>query len=463
MSCRGFDSNAVLRVLPRLNEEINEEWISDKTRYACDGLQAQRLDTPYIRDAKGKLCAASWGEAFAVIKDKMKNTAPEKVAALAGDLACVESMVALKDVMEQLGSDNMDCRTDGAALDTSSRANYLFNTTIEGLEEADVILLVGTNPRLEAPLVNARIRKRYLQGGLKVFHIGNETDLTYAAENLGNDPKILEQIAKGKHPARDVIDVAHNPVIILGGGAVARADGADILETARFLATHSPIVTKDWNGFNMLHSAASRVGGLDIGFVPSTDNGRDAAAIFDGIANKEIDVLYLLGVDEVDANYFKDAFTIYQGHHGDAGASAADVILPGAAYTEKDATYVNMEGRPQRAYKAVTAPGQAKEDWRILRALSEELGEVLPYDTIDEIRARVEEIAPHLVEIDEIEAAEWVPSNKVLRGVKIDKAPFDDVIENFYMTDPISRVSKTMAECTRTVLNKESELKEQAA
>ena len=196
-----------------------------------------------------------------------------------------------------------------------------------------MILLVGSNPRLEAPLVNARIRKRYLQGGLKVFHIGNEADLTYAAENLGNDPAILEKIAKGKHPARKVIDAAHNPEVILGGGALARVDGADILETARFLATHSPIVTKDWNGFNILHSAASRVGGMDIGFTPSSDAGRSTAGIIDGIANKEIEVLYLLGVDEVDANYFEDAFTIYQGHHGDVGASAADVILPGAAYT----------------------------------------------------------------------------------------------------------------------------------
>ncbi len=456
--------NAVLRVLPRLNEEVNEEWISDKTRYACDGLQRQRLDTPYIRDESGKLCAATWGEAFAAIKDKLANISGDKVAALAGDLACVESMVALKDVMEQIGSDNMDCRTDGAALDTSARANYLFNTTIEGLEEADVILLVGTNPRLEAPLVNARIRKRYLQGGLKVFHIGNEVDLTYAAENLGNDPKILEQIAKGKHPARKVIDAAHNPVIILGSGAVARTDGSDVLEVARHLATHSPIISKEWNGFNVLHGAASRVGGLDIGFVPTTDKGRDTAAIIDGIGQKDIEVLYLLGVDEVDTSYFDGAFVVYQGHHGDAGAACANVVLPGAAYTEKDATYVNMEGRPQRAYKAVTAPNLAKEDWRILRALSEELGDALPYDTIDEIRARIEEVAPHLVEIDEIEAAEWVPANKVLRGVKLDDAPFDDVIKNFYMTDPISRVSKTMAECTRTIVNKESESnKEQAA
>ena len=455
--------NAVLRVLPRLNEAINEEWISDKTRYACDGLRTQRLDQPYVR-VDGALKPASWEQAFAAIREKVTDVPGERMAALAGDMACTESMLALKELMISLGCDNLDCRQDGARLEATDRSQYLFNTTIEGLEEADVVLLVGTNPRWEAPLVNARIRKRYLRGGLKVYHIGEAHDLTYPVEELGNDPAILEQIARGKHEVFDVLSKAKKPVIILGSGALAREDGESILKAAHYLATHAGVVKKGWNGFNVLHMAAARVGGLDIGFVPQGDHGRGIVRVVGGLQQGEIDVLYLLGVDEIDTSFFgKDAFVIYQGHHGDIGAERADVILPGAAYTEKNATYVNMEGRPQRALQAVAPPGEAREDWRIVRALSEVLGKPLPYDTLEALRARMVAVAPQLGEPDVVQPAQWTAAEKVLRGVSIDSAPFESPISNFYMTDSISRVSKTMAECTRAILAPQKKDEQEAA
>jgi len=443
--------NAVMRVLPRLNEDINEEWISDKTRYACDGLQRQRLDTPYVR-VDGKLKPASWDEAFEAIAKRLEGVPGEKIAALAGDLACTESMVALRELMEKLGSGNMDCRQDGAKLDASDRSSYLFNTTIAGLEEADLILLVGTNPRWEAPLVNARIRKRYLKGGLKVYNLGAPHDLTYPVEELGNAPALLATIASGKHEVFDAIKAAKRPVIILGMGALARDDGAEILAAAQHLAASTPIVQGDWNGFNVLHTAAARVGGLDIGFVPQ-EGGKGIVEIVEAIDKGEIEVLYLLGVDEIDPRYFGEAFVIYQGHHGDHGASRADVILPGAAYTEKNATYVNLEGRPQRAIQAVFPPGEAKEDWKIIRALSERLGMPLFFNTLEEVRQCIAERAPHLTRVDEIVPAAWTLQPGAPKPAKIDKTPFEPVIRNFYMTDAISRVSKTMAECARLVLH----------
>jgi len=442
--------NAVLRILPRANDEINEEWISDKTRYACDGLKLQRLDKSYIRE-NGKLRAATWEEAFAKIAEKTKGVPGEKIAALAGDQACVESMTALKDLMTALGSGNIDCRQDGAKLNQKDRASYLFNTSIAGLEDADLILLVGTNPRWEAPLVNARIRKTYLRGNLKVYNLGNPHDLTYKVEELGTDPQILSEIANGKHPLHAAIQQAKKPVIILGMGALTRPDGESILQTAKFLASKTPIIQANWNGFNILHTAAARVGGLDIGFVPSCEHHLDTAAILNDTLSGVIDVIYLLGVDEIDAKYYGKSFVIYQGSHGDVGAERADVILPGSAYTEKDATYVNMEGRPQRTGKAVAAPGEAKEDWKIIRALAEKLNIELPYNNLAQLREYIAKIAPQLANIDELTPASWLPVNS-LEDFPIAQAGFEEKITNFYMTDPISRISPTMAECTRDVL-----------
>ncbi len=368
----------VMRVLPRLNEEINEEWISDKTRFACDGLQRGRLDKPYVRQ-NGKLVPASWVQAFDAIANKLDGLDGAKIAALAGDLVDAEAMMALKDLMDAVGAPNIDCRQDGAKLDTTVRAGYLFNSGIAGIEDADALLLIGSNPRWEAPLVNARIRKRWLQGDFPVAAIGVPHDLTYPVEQLGTGPDALQALLAGGGFA-DTLQGAERPMIIVGQGALARTDGDKVLHAARALAEAVGAVTDSWNGFNVLHSAAARVGGLDLGFVPGA-GGLDRQGILDGAANGAIEVVYLLGADEIDMAPLKNAFVVYQGHHGDAGAAQADVVLPGAAYTEKPGTYVNTEGRVQRAFRAAFPPGDAREDWAIIRALSERLGKPLAYDS----------------------------------------------------------------------------------
>jgi len=438
----------VMRVMPRLNEDVNEEWLSDRSRFACDGLKRQRLDRPYVRK-DGKLRPASWGEAFAAIKDKVGSAEGSAIAAIAGDQADCEAMTALKDLLTELGATSLDCRQDGAALDPGCRAGYLFNTTIAGIEEADACLLIGTNPRLESPVLNARIRKRWQMGGFKVASVGPDADLTYRCEHLGADAAALKQIADGSHAFAQVLKDAERPMLILGQGALIRSDGAALLALARRIAEATGMVKDEWNGFNVLHTAAARVGGLDLGFVPG-EGGRDTAGILAGAQAGEVSVVYLLGADEIDTGQLGDAFVIYQGHHGDAGANRADVILPGAAYTEKDATFVNTEGRAQNTQRAVFPPGDAREDWAIIRALSEALGNKLPYDSLAQLRARMNEIAAHLVEgVDTVGTAEWGAFGA---AGDVDAAPLASPIGNFYMTDPISRASLTMAECTETFL-----------
>jgi NADH-quinone oxidoreductase subunit G len=434
----------VLRVLPRVNEQINEEWISDKTRFACDGLRRQRLDRPYVRGADGKLREASWNDALAAVARRLKGARGDRIAAIAGDLVDCEAMVALKDLMAALGSPHLDCRQDGARLDPSQRAGYLFNSTIAGIEQADACLLIGTNPRWEAPLVNARLRKRFLAGGFRVGVIGPQHDLTYRAEYLGAGPQTLNEIASGTLAFADVLKQAKQPMIVVGQGALARADGAAVLALARKVAEQVGAVKDGWNGFNVLHTAAARVGGLDLGLVPGA-GGRDVAGILDGAAKGEIDIVYLLGADEVDTSRLGRAFVVYQGHHGDAGAHRADVILPGAAYTEKNATYVNTEGRPQQARLAVFPPGEAREDWKVIRALSEAIGKRLPYDTLRQVRARLVAANPIFGSPEMVTPAAWGPFGA---AGPVEPTPFRSPIANFYMTDAISRASETMAKCT---------------
>jgi len=434
----------VMRVLPTLNEEVNEEWISDKARYACDGLRRQRLDTPYIR-RDGRLEAASWDEAFAAIAQRLRGVPGSRVAAIAGDTVDCEAMAALKDLMASLGSPNLDCRQDGAKLDASARASYLFNTTIAGIDAADACLLVGTNPRWEAPVLNARLRKRAVAGGFKVGMIGPRVDLTYQVDHLGAGPQTLQEIADARHPFWHLLRNAQRPMLVLGQGALARADGGRVLSAARRIADTCGLVKDGWNGFNVLHGAAARVGGLDLGLVPGA-GGRDVAGVLAAAEAGAIEVVYLLGADEIDAGKLARAFVIYQGHHGDAGAHVAHVVLPGAAYTEKDATYVNTEGRPQRARRAGFPPGSAREDWKVLRALSERLGRPLPYDTIDQVRDRMIAINPIFGKVGVVVAAPWSSFGE--EGA-LGPAPFQYPIANFYMTDPISRASETMAKCTQ--------------
>jgi NADH-quinone oxidoreductase subunit G len=438
----------VMRVLPRLNEAVNEEWIADKSRFACDGLKRQRLDRPYLR-RDGKLTAVDWNEAFDAIAQRLGGLPGGSVAAIAGDLVDLESMYALKGLMSALGSANLDCRQDGAAIDPAVRSGYIFNTGIAGIEQADACLLIGTNPRWEAPLINARLRKRFLMGNFKVASIGPAVDLSYPVETLGAGPDTLAAIAEGRHPFAETLKAAKKPMLILGQGALARADGAAVLALARKLAESFNFIREDWNGFNMLHTAAARVGGLDIGFVPGA-GGRDVKGILEGAERGAIDVVYLLGADEIDMKRLGKAFVIYQGHHGDAGAHRADVILPGAAYTEKNATYVNTEGRVQQAHLATFAPGDAREDWTILRALSERLGRKLPFDNLGQLRQQLFKQFPDLAALDGKPTAVWGNFGK---AGNLENSPFRLPIDNYYMTDPISRSSATMAACSAAFLN----------
>ena len=439
----------VMRVLPRLNDDVNEEWISDKTRFAYDGLKSQRLDQPYVR-RNGRLQPATWAEALAAVAERLKGLDGSKVAALAGNLVDCESMVALKDLMAGLGSPNLDCRQDGAKLDSTWRSAYLFNTTIAGIEDADACLIVGTNPRWEAPLINLRLRKRSVAGDFAVGVLGPEVDLTYDYQALGNEPGTLAAMATGDHPFAKVLKRATRPMLILGMGALTRPDSAAILAAARKIAEDTGIIREEegWNGFNVLHTAAARVGGLDLGLVPGA-GGRDTEAILQGATQGDIEAVYLLGADEIDMARLGGAFVVYQGHHGDAGATRADVILPGAAYTEKNATYVNTEGRVQLGRLAVFPPGEAREDWKILRALSEAMGAKLPYDSLDEVRARLTAVNPVFATIDTVAASPWGDFGT---AGEVRSDPFVPPIDNFYMTDPISRVSETMAECTVTIM-----------
>jgi NADH-quinone oxidoreductase subunit G len=428
----------VLRILPRNNDTVNEEWISDKTRYVADGLKVQRLDRPYIRK-NGRLEPAGWDEALAMVGARLKPAKPNRVAALAGDLAGAEEMFALKDLLARLGCKNIDCRQDGGKLDPKpGRASYLFNSTIEGIEQADAVLLVGTNPRLEAAVLNARIRKRWRQAGVAVGLIGQQVDLTYPYEYLGGGPQTLGEVLDGRHSFAGVLKAAQRPMAIVGAAAAARADGLAVLSTAARIALAAAEGKETgWNPFNVLHCAAGRVAGLDLGFVP--ENG--------SLDLMGLDVVYLLGADEIDMKRLGGAFVVYQGSHGDAGAERADVVLPGAAYTEKSATYVSTEGRAQTTARAAFPPGDAKEDWAIIRALSALVGHRLPYDTLPALRAAMYKQAPALARLDTVAPADIKGVEALAAaGGKLGAEPFGVAIADFYLTNPIARASAVMAE-----------------
>jgi NADH-quinone oxidoreductase subunit G len=439
----------VMRILPRTNDDVNEEWISDKTRFIWDGLRTQRLDRPYVRKG-GKLVPATWPEAFEAIRAAVAKTSGDRIGAIAGDLAAVEEMYALKLLMASLGSANIDCRQDGAALDPSAgRAGYIFNPTIAGIEQADALLLIGSNPRFEASVLNARIRKRWRLGNFPIGAVGDIGDPRYDYVALGSGPDSLKQLLDGKGKFVSALKKAQRPLIIVGQGALARPDGGAVLGLAAKLAGDLKAVREDWNGFAVLHNAAARVGGLDIGFVPG-EGGKDLAGMMSGA----LDVLFLLGADEIDMKAIGNAFTVYIGTHGDAGAHRADVILPGSAYTEKSGTYVNTEGRVQMANRAGFAPGQAKEDWAILRALSDVLGHRLPFDSLSQLRARLYADHPLMAAIEEIRPGEAATIARLAKaGGRLGKAPFVPPVRDFYLTNPIARASAVMAECSALALN----------
>jgi NADH-quinone oxidoreductase subunit G len=433
----------VMRILPRINDDVNEEWISDKTRHVVDGLRTQRLDQPYIRE-HGRLRAASWPAAFAAIAAKVAATPAKRIGAVVGDLAAVEEIYALKDLMTRLQVANIDCRQDGAALDPAwGRATYLFNPTIAGIETADALLIVGANPRREAAVLNARIRKRWRSGNFPIGLIGERADLTYGYDYLGAGPDTLAELAAGRHAFADTLKKAKHPLILVGSGALARPDGAAIAALAAKAAGELGAVKEGWNGYGFLHAAAARPGALDIGFVPGNGGLRAAEMAAPGA----LDLVFLLGADEIDIP--SGAFVVYLGTHGDRSAHRADVILPGAAYPEKSGIYVNTEGRVQMAARAAFPPGDAREDWAILRALSDLIGHKLPYDSLAELRRAMFKSYPHLARIDQIAPADSGDIGRLAaRGGTADKAPFVSPIEDFYLTNPIARASAVMAECS---------------
>ena len=432
----------VMRILPRVNDDVNEEWISDKTRHVADGLRSQRLDRPYLREG-ARLREASWSEAFAAIARKVKPTDPKRIGALVGDLAAVEETFALKDLMSRLGVANLDCRQDGSALDPKwGRASYLFNSTIAGLDTADALLIVGANPRSEAAVLNARIRKRWRNAkSFPIGLIGAKPPLTYPYDYIGAGPETLADI--GRHSFAESMKKAERPMILVGAGAFARKDGAAVASLAAKAAIELGAVKDGWNGFSVLHNAASRAGALDLNFVP----GEGGLTALQMVQAGALDIVFLLGVDEIDVA--PGAFVIYVGTHGDRGAARADVVLPAAAYPEKSATYVNTEGRVQMAARAAFPPGDAREDWAILRALSDVLGKKLPYNSLAALRRALYQAHPHFMKIGQIASGDAADIQRLAAlGGTPDKAPFVSRIGDFYFTNPIARCSAVMAECS---------------
>ena len=425
---------AVLRALPRINEDVNEEWAHDKTRYHVDGLGYRRLDRPFVR-RDGKLQAASWEEAFDAIA-AAAQTAGSSVAAIAGDLVDCETMFAAKALVKALGSDLLESRQTGLAYDVSSLGAVAFNPTIAGVEDADAILLLGTNLRWEAPLINTRVRKA-IKRGAKVFAIGPEIDLTYKAEWLGDDLAILGRLPSA---LTDVFDKAARPLVIVGPGALAKGQGGslalvDRLKLVRTLEDGTP-----WNGYGVIHTAAARMGALLLGYAQ-----KGGLADIVGAKPK---LAFFLGADEVDFSAFAGSFKVFLGHHGDVGAHHADVILPGAAYAEKHGTFVNLEGRVQRSERAAQAPGDAREDWTILRALSERLGKVLPFDSYGELRAQMSAEVPALAQ-EGLVRFDWSPPALASEAEGAVTYPIAD----FYLTNAICRASPTMQRCSAELIH----------
>ena len=424
----------VKRVLPKVNEDINEEWISDKTRYACDGLSKQRLDTPYVKE-NGKLKKTSWDNAFKILISKLKTFKPNEVAGIVGDLADLEMMYSFKSFFEKcVGSTNLECRHNKIYINPKERMNYIFNSSIKGTEESDLILLVGTNPRLEATILNARIRKAYLKNKPKIYSVGDPGDLTYPYQNIGSNTSIIRDIASGSHEVSDKIKKSKRPLIIIGESALNDEVGEYIFETLKNFLVDNNFVTEKWNALNVLAQQASRVGAIDLGIYLINNNNN--FSFFNKLDNDEFKFLYLLGADSINIDK-KDKFVIYQGSHGDKGAEIADIILPGAAYTEKNGLFINLEGSLQKAYKASYPPGNAREDWTIIKELANRMKKPLEHNNIQQIRESI---------YKEIKSKAVEPA-KISKKIDFQEGNISIKTVDYYYTNPIARSSKVMSEC----------------
>ena len=438
----------VLRVLPRINEDINEEWINDITRFAIDGLQNQRLDRPFIR-TNGRLEETNWDTAISEVSKRIQETIPNNIISLSGNQVDVETLTATKIFFDLIGSQNYESRLDNAKIDPKVRSSYIFNSGISNIENCDSILLVGTNPRWEASILNARIRKQYLNNDIPIALIGNKKNLTYDYEYLGNSLKILENLYNDKINFSEKLKKSKKPMIIIGLSAISRKDGEAVLSLCRKIALKYNIVQDDWNGFNILNTNISKVGALDIGFYNNKFSNNTFRKI-EEICSQKKSITFLLAVDEINTDILKESFVIYVGHHGDIGAQRADIILPSPAYTEKNSTFVNLEGRVMKSQKCHQPLGEAKEEWKIFRKLSDKLSFNMPFNNIYELRQEMSKINPIFNQLNILHNNEFKDFGK--SGEILDE-PILDLIKNFYMTDAISRASKTMSECSIKLKN----------
>jgi NADH-quinone oxidoreductase subunit G len=436
----------IMRILPRLNEEINEEWISDKTRFCYDGLKHQRLDQAYIKE-DGKFKAVNIYEAYQFIAQNLKDLKGNQIAALSGRLAGVEEIVALRLLMEKLGSQNIDCRETNSKINASDPASYSFNTTIAGIDQADSCLLIGVNPRIAAPIINARIRKRFLTGKLKIAAVGVDYDLTYQYQNLGNEVQNLQDIFDGKSAYSQILENSTNPMLIISEELLRKENGEEILNLAKKIAEKYKMIRDEWNGFNMLHNNAALTGALFSGF---TNPNIDTATILDKAQKEEIKAVYLLGVDDIDLSKLEKAFVIYQGSHGEAGVEFANVILPGTTYTEKEATFVNIEGRAQLTSRVVFPPKDALEDWQIINNLAKVLKQDLGFNCINSLRKIMMKTNNIFANYNVIAKHQWVSSKDV-------KANVDNKIstknDGFYSSNIIARLSRILNSCKNELEN----------
>ena len=436
---RGLET---MRILPRLNEEINEEWISDKARFCYDGLKYQRLDKAYIKN-KDKFETASIDKAIAAAASKIESSKKGEIGSLTGSLSASEEIFALKTLLDSLKVENYDCRLKGEKLDAGDKASYIFNSSIAGIEDADACLIIGANPRKDAPILNARIRKRFLSNELKIATIGCDADLTYKYDNLGNDVKGLDKILSGKSDFSKILKDAKKPMIILGSDVVSREDGAIILEKAKEIADQFDLIQKDWSGFNFLAKSSGLINGLEVGFVGKSN----IEEIMTKCENGEIKTLILHSVDDdIDFDRLKETFVIYIGSHGDRGAHIADIILPGAAYSEKDALWVNLEGRVQQSKNAGFAPGEAKEDYELILSLAKALKLDLGFANKSELRAKLSASNEIFSKIDEALPRDWQKAQKVKGKLNSEEISYKDF--DFYLTNPIARASLTMNKCS---------------
>tara|TARA_B100001250_G_scaffold378662_1_gene368673 strand:+ start:1142 stop:3181 length:2040 start_codon:yes stop_codon:yes gene_type:complete len=430
----------VKRVLPRVNEDINEEWISDKTRYACDGLLKQRLDTPYIRE-NGKLQKTSWDQALKLIINKLKLFQPDELAGMVGDLADLEMIYSFKAFFEKcLNSNNFECRQDRIYLNPTERLNYIFNSKISGIEQSDFILLIGSNPRLEATILNARIRKAYVKNKTKIYSIGNPGDLTYPYKSIGQNINIIKSIVDGSHELSNKIKKSKRPILIIGESALYGKTGAYIFESLKKFLIDNNFVNSEWNALNILTQQASRVGAIDLGVYCIDKN--ENYSFFNKLDNDKFKFIYLLAADNI--NFIKkNKFVVYQGSHGDKGADIADVILPGAAYTEKNGQFINLEGRLQNSYKASYPPGAAREDWVIFKEMANRMHKPLEFNNIHQLRELIKKEINLKI------------NNKIGKTNYVDFIDGEISIKpiDYYYTNPIARSSKVMSECRQILKN----------